>query len=64
MHINVMLKYTIHVKYIYNTNIDFYINKTVKSIDLYIIIMNQKVLHNKILNCMANFNCIIDLIYF
>ena len=31
MHINVMLRYTIHVKYIYNTNIDFYINKTVKS---------------------------------
>ena len=57
MHIDVMLKYTIHVKYIYNTNIDIYINQTVKS-------MNQKVLHNKILNCMANFNCIIDLIYF
>ena len=22
--------------------------------------MNQNVLHNKMLNCMANFNCIID----
>ena len=31
MHINVMLRYTIHVKYIYNKNIDFYINQTVKS---------------------------------
>ena len=31
MHINVMLRYTIHVKYIYNTNIDLYINQTVKS---------------------------------
>ena len=31
MHINVMLKYTIHVKYIYITNIDFHINQTVKS---------------------------------
>ena len=30
MHINVILKYMIHVKYIYNTNIDFYINQTVK----------------------------------
>ena len=46
MNINVMLKYTIHVKYIYKKNIDFY--------------RNQNVLHNKILNCMANFNCIID----
>ena len=31
MHINLMLKYTIHVKYIYNKNIDFYRNQTVKS---------------------------------
>ena len=31
MHINVMLKYTIHVKYIYNKNIDFYRNQIVKS---------------------------------
>ena len=31
IHINVMLKYTIHVNYIYNTNIDFYVNQTVKS---------------------------------
>ena len=43
-----MLKYRIHVKYIYNKNIDFYRNQ-----------MNQNVLHN-ILNYMANFNCIID----
>ena len=51
-----MLKYTIHVKYIYNKNIDIYINQTVNQ-------LNQKVLHNNILNCIANFNCIIDLIY-
>ena len=31
MHINVMLKYMIHVKYIYIKNIDFYRNQTVKS---------------------------------
>ena len=31
MHINVMLIYMIHVKYIYNKNIDFYRNQTVKS---------------------------------
>ena len=49
MNINVMLKYTIHVKYIYKQNIDFYRNQ-----------MNQNVLHNKMLNFMANFNCIID----
>ena len=44
MNINVMLKYTIHVKYIYKKNIDFYRNQ-----------MNQNVLHNKMLTCMANF---------
>ena len=49
MYINEMLKYRIHVKYIYNKNIDFYRNQ-----------MNQNVLHNNILNYMANFNCIID----
>ena len=48
MYINVML-YTIHDKYIYKKNIDFYRNQ-----------MNQNVLHNNILNYMANFNCIID----
>ena len=31
MHINVMLIYMIHVKYIYNKHIDFYRNQTVKS---------------------------------
>ena len=49
MYINIMLKYRIHVKYIYKKNIDFYRNQ-----------MNQNVLHNNILNYMANFNCIID----
>ena len=39
----------LHVKYIYKKNIDFYRNQ-----------MNQNVLHNKMLNCMANFNYIID----
>ena len=34
MNINVILKYTIHVKYIYKKNIDFYRNQ-----------MNQNVLH-------------------
>ena len=49
MNTNVMLKYTIHVKYIYKKNIDFDRNQ-----------MNQNVLLNKMLNCMDNFNCIID----
>ena len=49
MYINVMLKFTIYVKYIYKKNIDFYRNQ-----------INQNVLHNNILNYMVNFNCIID----
>ena len=49
MNINVMFEYTIHVKYIYKKNIDFYRNQ-----------INQNVWHNKMLNLMANFNCIID----
>ena len=49
MNINVMLKYTIHVKYINKKKFDFNRNQ-----------INQNVLHNNMLNCMANFNCIID----
>ena len=42
MYINIMLKYRIHVKYIYKKNIDFYRNQII-----------QNVLHNNILNYMA-----------
>ena len=49
MHINIMLKYMIHVKYIYNKkNINFYRNQTINQ-------MNQKVLHNTILMCFIYF---------